>query len=166
MNNGGLLTTVDESTISGGSVAGLLKFNNSDLTTARNLVGRMALAINVSVNAQHRLGVDANGNTGVDLFVAQTLPEGFPALSNTGNATVSTTVADPTAMVASDYELHFGAGGAQALRRGRTALDVQARSGLQGAGSRGRGGRERAPGCGRRLRQASAAERDAFRHVA
>lgn len=112
INNGGLVTTIDESTISGGSVAGLLKFNNSDLTTARNLVGRMALAINVSVNAQHRLGVDANGNTGVDLFVAQTLPEGFPALSNTGNATVSTTVADPTAMVASDYELHFGAGGA------------------------------------------------------
>jgi flagellar hook-associated protein 1 FlgK len=112
INNGGLITTVDENSLGGGSVAGLLRFNNSDLAAARNLVGRMAVALNTAVNEQHRLGIDSNGNTGADFFVPITLPDGFAASTNNGSATIGTTVNDASKMVASDYELRFGAGGA------------------------------------------------------
>ena len=117
INNGGLVTEVDETTLTGGAVAGLLRFNNNDLSTARNLVGRMAVALEQTVNAQHRLGVDLNGNTGADFFVAQTLPQALPALANTSGAQLGASVADPSALVASNYELRVGAAGALSVIR-------------------------------------------------
>jgi flagellar hook-associated protein 1 FlgK len=111
INNAGLKTTVDENAISGGSAIGLLRFNNNDLAQARNLTGRMSLALQTTLNTQHQVGVDLDGNSGVALFAAQALPASLAASTNTGTADIATTVSDPTAMVASDYELRFGAGG-------------------------------------------------------
>lgn len=117
IDNGGLVTTIDENALSGGAVAGLLRFNNSDLATARNLVGRMALALETAVNAQHRMGVDLGGNSGANLFVANALPTPYALPGNPGTAELGLTVSDPSAMAASDYELRVGAGGALTVIR-------------------------------------------------
>ena len=44
--------------VAGGSVAGLLRFQNHDLADARSLLGQMAAAIAGSLNAQQALGLD------------------------------------------------------------------------------------------------------------
>ena len=44
--------------IAGGSIAGLLRFQNHDLADARNLLGQLAAAIAGSLNAQQALGLD------------------------------------------------------------------------------------------------------------
>ncbi|HSV51915.1 MAG TPA: flagellar hook-associated protein FlgK [Burkholderiaceae bacterium] len=115
VDRGGLDVVLDETMLGGGEIAGLLRFQNSDLVEARNMLGRMALAITTTVNDQHRLGLDLDGQAGGDFFVPITLPNGLPADANTGTATVGVTVNDPTIMAASDYEVRFGAG---------TTLDV------------------------------------------
>ena len=103
----GLTVPLDETALGGGELAGMMRFHNTDLAQARDLLGRMAVAITTTVNAQHRLGLDLNGNVGGDLFTPPTLANGLGALTNTGTAMMGITVVDPTALVASQYELQF-----------------------------------------------------------
>ena len=58
ISEGGKSRLVPDSMIAGGSIAGLLRFQNEDLRDARNLVGQMAAALGGAVNAQQRLGLD------------------------------------------------------------------------------------------------------------
>lgn len=116
LDRGGLDVVLDEKLLGGGEVAGLLRFQNNDLDEARNMLGRMALAITTTVNAQHRLGIDLDGQAGGDFFVPVTLPNGLSTATNTGNATVGVTVNNPTTMAASDYEVRFTAGGVDIVR--------------------------------------------------
>lgn len=102
---------LSEDTLGGGKLTGLMRFNNTDLTGARDLLGRMALSVSTVVNAQHRLGIDLNGAAGGDLFTPPTLPDGLPGTANTGNAVMGITVADPTQLMASQYEVQFTGGG-------------------------------------------------------
>ncbi len=97
---------VDENMLGGGSVSGLLRFNNTDLSESRNLLGRMAMAIGMTMNEQHNLGLTLDGQMGKDLF---SLPTSMPGLTNgTGVGTV--TFSDPTKFAASDYEIRFTTG--------------------------------------------------------
>ncbi len=107
IQQGGLSVPLDENNLSGGEVKGLLTFLHRDLTEGRNLLGRMALAVSSVMNDQHRLGLDLNGNPGGDLFLPATLPTGMPASTNAGVAIVSMSVSNPSALVASDYEMRF-----------------------------------------------------------
>ncbi len=107
----GSTSALDESMLGGGEVSGLLRFQNTDLVEASNLLGRMALAIGTKMNEQQRLGLDLNGIAGTDLFNIASLPGGFPATTNTGTATLALGIqANPsgtTSFVASDYEVTF-----------------------------------------------------------
>ena len=103
----GLTIPLDEVALGGGELSGMLRFQNTDLAQARNLLGRMAVAITTSVNAQHRLGLDLDGNAGGDLFTPPLIANGLAATTNTGSAVMGITVADPTVLVASQYELQF-----------------------------------------------------------
>ncbi|MDD0840149.1 flagellar hook-associated protein FlgK [Curvibacter sp. HBC61] len=107
--SGGQVTEIDENSLSGGEVIGLLRFHNTDLAEARNLLGRMALAVTTEMNTQHVAGVDLNGNAGTNLFN----PIGISAIAATGNstATVNAFVANDSQLQLSDYKLTFGAGG-------------------------------------------------------
>lgn len=103
----GASVALTESNLGGGSVKGLLSFMNGDLVEGRNLLGRMALAVADSVNAQHQLGLDLNGNVGSNLFVPASLTNGIPANTNTGTATLALSVNNASAFVPTDYELRF-----------------------------------------------------------
>lgn len=107
--------------VGGGEIAGLLKFNNDDLVTGRNLLGRLALAIGTELNKQNKLGLTLSGNFGTDLFKLTTYTTGWSNIAgyDAGNAAQSAqaAVTDTHALVASDYRIQFnGAGGAQLVR--------------------------------------------------
>jgi flagellar hook-associated protein 1 FlgK len=111
INVGGVNRIIEESMMGGGEVAGLLRFQNSDLVEASNLLGRMALAIGTKMNEQQGLGLDLNGNPGNPLFNLAAIPDGFPASTNTGASVLSVSIqANPsgtTSFLASNYEFSF-----------------------------------------------------------
>ena len=92
----------------GGSVAGMLKFQNDDLSAARNLMGQMATAISASVNTQQSLGLNLGNpaSAGAAIFsvgAARVLD----AAGNAGTASLSLAVSDARQLQASDYALDY-----------------------------------------------------------
>ena len=111
INRNGVAITLNENTLGGGEVPGLLRFQNTDLVEGRNLLGRLTMAITDSVNTQHKLGIDLNGNPGGNLLTPITAssfkvaPSTSPA--NAGTASLTLGISDSSQFAASDYELAF-----------------------------------------------------------
>ena len=105
---------LNESMLGGGEVTGLLRFANNDLAEGRNLLGRMAQAIGMSMNEQHKLGLTLNGEFGKDLFA---VPTSVPGYSTSATAAGNVSFTDPTKFAASDYEVRFAAGGGVQILR-------------------------------------------------
>jgi flagellar hook-associated protein 1 len=112
VNDSGTLRSLPSSLLSGGSIGGLLRFQNDDLTDARTALGRMAAAFATRSNEQQALGLDlrAPPGSGAPLF-AFGAPLALAAQSNArdvaGNfiGSVSMTIADEAALQASEYTL-------------------------------------------------------------
>ena len=124
INRAGVAISMDENTLGGGEVAGLLRFQNTDLNEGRNLLGRLTMAVTTAMNDQHKLGLDLDGNPGGNIFspttfgvqnVLQPVP---PSKVNVGTSTLALAISDTTQFVASDYEINFtGATTANITRR-------------------------------------------------
>lgn len=93
-----------------GELAGLLRFRDTDLVSARYALGRLAGAVAGAYNAAHALGVDATGAPGGDLF-AIGAPRITPAEGNGGTAAFSVQLTDPSALAPSDYALAWDGSG-------------------------------------------------------
>ncbi len=106
-----------EDAFAGGTISGLLHFQNSDLVDAKNLLGQMATAISAKVNAQQALGLDLRqpAGSGAPIFAVGTA-RALGANANTGTAALSITVTNGSQLQPSDYELRFD-GTAYALTR-------------------------------------------------
>lgn len=98
--------------LSGGSMAGLLRFQNNDLVQARNRLGQMAAAFAAKVNEAQAMGIDL-GNppvAGAPLFSIGA-PLALPSANNARDGSgaligsVSLTVTDASLLQASDYSL-------------------------------------------------------------
>ena len=63
---GGSVTVTDS--LVGGELGGLLDFRDNMLNTAQNRLGRTAIALSETMNAQHIQGYDLDGNLGTNLF--------------------------------------------------------------------------------------------------
>jgi flagellar hook-associated protein 1 len=105
---------IDDQSLGGGSLAGLLKFQNQDLVDGRNLVGQLAASIAGVVNEQQMLGVSLQqpyGSVAPQALFAVGAPQALPASTNARGpggqflSSVSLTVTDPSALQAADYEL-------------------------------------------------------------
>jgi flagellar hook-associated protein 1 FlgK len=107
---------LNESMLGGGQVAGLLRFQNNDLAEGRHLLGRMAIAISESMNAQNKLGLTLDGKPGENLFAPISLGNATAGSGNTSGATMGLRVADPTQLQASSYEIAFTAAGGSVTR--------------------------------------------------
>ncbi|MDP2261839.1 MAG: flagellar hook-associated protein FlgK [Hydrogenophaga sp.] len=107
---------MSDASLGGGELAGLVRFLNDDLRAVQNGLGRMALATATTVNQQHALGVDLRGDTGQAFFVPPPAVLGTIAQPYAGSGTVSASVTDPSALIASDYEVRFEGGGARVIR--------------------------------------------------
>ena len=109
--NGGLIT-IEENSLGGGEISGLLRFQNTDLVEGRNLLGRLTLAITSKMNDQHKLGLDLNGNPGGNLFTEESFAKSVltpvpPATINSGNAMLGLSISNASEFAASDYEVLF-----------------------------------------------------------
>ena len=113
---------VEEGNLGGGAIAGLLRFHNTDLVDAGNLLGRMAMALGTRINEQHGLGLDQTGAPGQALFALGLEPVGLPSSANTGGASMgfsiqTTPTSGTTSLAASDYEVAFSSATTGAVRR-------------------------------------------------
>lgn len=94
----GILTSVDL----GGSIGGFMSLQ-SDLSNARNENGRLAIVLATQINDQQALGQDLNGQPGAPMFSISN-PTVVPV---SGSGLMTASIADVTALKASDYRVDF-----------------------------------------------------------
>ncbi len=94
--------------LGGGELGGLLEFRANSLDRAQNSLGRIAIGIAATFNAQHKLGLDANGAPGGDFFVqAQPLVTANANNNATSTTALTATISDPSKLTQSDYKLSY-----------------------------------------------------------
>ena len=105
---GGSLTSITDA-ISGGDLGALIDFRDQTLDPTRNAIGRLAATVAMTINEQHRQGMDLDGVLGADLFSIG--PPSFNALgTNSGAISLAFDTNDVGALTDSDYRLtHDGA---------------------------------------------------------
>ena len=108
LREGGVDRPVRADSLQGGSIAGLLRFQNNDLGVANNLLGQMATAITGALNRQQSLGLDLStpAQAGGALFSVGS-PRVLDSSNNLGNASLSLAVTDSSQVQASDYSVKF-----------------------------------------------------------
>ena len=108
---------LSEESLSGGKLGGMLEFRGKMLDQAQNALGRIAITLASAFNAQHALGMDANGNAGGEFFKVAA-PAVLPSSRNGDQAaTASAAIVNPAALTTSDYKLQVtGAGSPPAYK--------------------------------------------------
>ncbi len=91
---------------SGGSLGGLLAYRNETLDSAQNSLGRIAIGLAQTLNDQHRLGQDLNGDLGGDLFNVPS-PKVISVTSNAPASNITMDISDVTALTTSDYSFAY-----------------------------------------------------------
>lgn len=105
-SSSGSTIPLSESSLVGGQLGGLAEFRSKTLEPAQNALGRVAIGLASTVNAQHSLGQDLNGNLGGALFTLAS-PVVNANTGNTGSATVTASISDAGALTTSDYRLQY-----------------------------------------------------------
>ena len=105
-SSNGSTVIVGESGFAGGRLGGLLEFRSKTLDQAQNALGRIAIGLGTTFNAQHQLGFDLNGVAGGAFFNVPAPVVGASG-NNTGNATISASISNVSALTTSDYQLGF-----------------------------------------------------------
>lgn len=104
--NNGSLVPIGSSSLVGGNLGGLIDFRTQSLAPAQNALGRIAIGLASTFNAQHQAGFDLNGAAGGAFFSA-----GAPVVAaNTGNigtATITASISSVNALTTSDYNLRY-----------------------------------------------------------
>ncbi|MFC5509594.1 flagellar hook-associated protein FlgK [Massilia jejuensis] len=103
---GDKVTQLPENALAGGELGGLLEFRTGTLDRVQNAIGRLAIGLAFTFNAQHKLGIDGAGQQGKDFFV-QAPAYVAAAVDNTKTSTakVGAVVSDPTQLTDSDYKI-------------------------------------------------------------
>ena len=111
---GSVRRAINPSEMTGGSVAGLLRFQNKDLVDGRNLLGRLAVAVTGAVNTQQQLGINLYkpfGAVASEPMFAVGGPRVVPHAANQLDAlgmpigTAALTITHPELLKASEYKL-------------------------------------------------------------
>ncbi|NOX50121.1 MAG: flagellar hook-associated protein FlgK, partial [Gammaproteobacteria bacterium] len=113
------------SAISGGEMGGLLSYRSQVLEPAQNEIGYMAASIVVAFNQQHALGIDANGEFGLNFFsdinnpnlVGQRIVAFDNGNGSLATATVNVFIDDPLSFDPSDYEFRVAENGSFTIER-------------------------------------------------
>lgn len=107
--------------LNGGDLGGVLKFREEVLLPARNGLGRIAITIADTFNAQHKTGLDLNNALGTDFFNLPTLGAS-ESISNAGASLVTVTLNDAQALTTDEYQLSYD--GANYLLRNESTNQV------------------------------------------
>ena len=112
LDSNGEILPLSEDLLTGGSISGLLRYQNSDLIDARTQLGQMAAAFAGAVNRAQSLGLDLSDTPGpgdpmFNIGAPLALASRFNARDGSGNpmASVAMTVTDERLLKASEYEL-------------------------------------------------------------
>jgi flagellar hook-associated protein 1 FlgK len=113
----GSSTTIVTKLLSGGVLGGIRNFSEQVLNPAQNELGRVAVGLALEFNAQHQLGFDLQGNSGINFFTSAAgsnppYATVLPSSTSTGSVTTAydlTTPGNlaPAALQASDYRLDY-----------------------------------------------------------
>jgi flagellar hook-associated protein 1 FlgK len=106
VTNGPNVVTMNASNLSGGELAGNIKFREVSLVNAQNNLGRLSVALASAYNQVHQAGTDLNGATGNPLFTTGA-PLSYATSTNTGTGAVSIAIANASALQASDYRIDY-----------------------------------------------------------
>ena len=102
----GITSAIKDTGSIGGQLGALLSYRSDMLDMAQNNLGRIALSLAGTFNAQHHLGQDLNGVQGGDFFtIAQ--PAAIANTANTGNANLNVAYSDFGALTTSDYSVGY-----------------------------------------------------------
>jgi flagellar hook-associated protein 1 FlgK len=119
LSESGYVRMLHSQELGGGSITGLLRFQNDDLVDARVQLGQLAAALSGKVNQQQALGLDMSDppGRGVPIFAvgpAVALPNANNAVDGAGQfvGQVGLSVTDATQLRASEYALRADPGGA------------------------------------------------------
>ncbi|HYC42152.1 MAG TPA: flagellar hook-associated protein FlgK [Noviherbaspirillum sp.] len=105
----GTSTRIPDSSITGGRLGGLLEFRSKSLDPAQNALGRVAIGLAETFNAQHRLGQDQTGALGGTFFTAGASRVNAHT-ANTGTGVVTASVTDASQLTTSDYRVTHSGG--------------------------------------------------------
>ncbi|QIT56167.1 flagellar hook-associated protein FlgK [Aquisalimonas sp. 2447] len=107
---GGSSNQTITSTLSGGSIGGMLEFRDEILNPARNELGQLATGMTDAFNAQHRQGIQPNGNQGEDFFRVgepRVLPSSRNSEGLTGTPEVAIIEDASGELTGNDYRLTY-----------------------------------------------------------
>ncbi|MEO5686708.1 MAG: flagellar hook-associated protein FlgK [Burkholderiaceae bacterium] len=112
ISDSGIVHDLSSDLLVGGSISGLLKYQNEDLVSARNQLGQMAASVSARVNQIQSYGIDMGSPAGAgDPIFAVGGPIAIPNTHNSRDSaggfasSVSLTVTDGSQLKASDYTL-------------------------------------------------------------
>jgi len=102
----GDLVIVGDAGVVGGKLGGLIEFRSQTLEPAQNALGRVAIGLADTFNAQHQLGFDLNGVAGGAFFNVAAPAVGSNS-ANTGSAVIGASIDNANALTISDYRLQY-----------------------------------------------------------
>lgn len=105
-SSNGSIAVVGEAGLVGGRLGGLVEFRSKTLEPAQNALGRMAIGLGSTFNAQHQAGFDLSGVAGASFFNVPT-PFVGPSSNNTGTGAISASISNVGALTTSDYQVSY-----------------------------------------------------------
>lgn len=112
--------TVVTNQLNGGVLGGALDARRETIDHAQNTLGRVALGLADSVNAQHHNGTDLKGRPGEDFFSIEP-PDVRANVSNNGTASVAASLVDPAKLTGKNYILRYDGSAWSALNSDNNA---------------------------------------------
>lgn len=105
----GSVIPLQQSSIQGGNLGGLLIFRSQTLDPTVNMLGLVATGVAGTFNQQHALGQDLNGAMAnkTNSFFTDPVPLVNNNAANTGTAVVSAAITDYSKLTGSDYSLSY-----------------------------------------------------------
>lgn len=111
----GTKVPLQESSIAGGSLGGLIAFRAGALTTAQNSLGQVALSLTSTFNQQNKLGLDLHGDAGQDFFSVPS-PTVIGNKNNADDSQIKASITDGAKVTTSDYQVSYDGSSYQLTR--------------------------------------------------
>jgi flagellar hook-associated protein 1 FlgK len=92
--------------LTGGELQGLIDFRNNSLLPAQAQTGLITMALTDAFNAQHRSGMDLNGDMGADFFTPVTV-NAASHVNNGGTAQPTVTITNAGDLTPNEYRLAY-----------------------------------------------------------
>ena len=93
--------------MTGGSLGGLLRFRDEVLDESHNALGRVAVGVAEYFNAEHRTGMDFDGDLGGNFFTGLSPAPAAADKNNASGSAVTLGFADVSALTTHEYQLSY-----------------------------------------------------------